>query len=58
MNLTWFLRMARWARRRPSILQLKIVLTVVAIAAAIYGLDHFGLWPDWARMERAPRFPK
>lgn len=58
MNLNWFLRMARWARKPPSMLQVKIVFTVVAIAAVIYGLDHFGLWPDWARVERAPRFPK
>lgn len=58
MNLTWFLRMARWARRPPSMLHVKIGAVMLALALAIWGLDHFGLWPDWARVERMPRAPK
>lgn len=55
MNLTWLMRMARWARRPPSLRQVQIAGVVLLIAVSIWGLDKAGLWPDWARMERAPK---
>ncbi|MDD8023990.1 MAG: hypothetical protein PHX82_12880 [Paracoccaceae bacterium] len=61
MNPNWLLRMAKWARRPPSILQVKIAAVAVAVVLAIVALDHFGLWPDWAQMDRhqtrLPRLP-
>lgn len=55
MNLTWLLRMAKWARRPPSMKQVKIGAVVLALAVAIWGLDAAGLWPDWARLEKPPK---
>jgi hypothetical protein len=59
VNLNWLLRMAKWARRPPSMLQLKIAAVAVAAVLTIIALDHFGLWPEWAQMERHPtRLPR
>ncbi len=58
MSLTWLLRMAKWARHPPSMRQVQIGAVVLALALAIWGLDHFGFWPDWARVEKAPRAPR
>ena len=51
MNLIWLMRAAKWVRRPPSMTQVRILFSVLALAAAIWGLDHFGLWPDWARID-------
>lgn len=55
MNLTWLLRMARWARRPPSRQRVWLVFGVLALALALFGLEKAGLWPDWARLETGPR---
>lgn len=55
MNPLWFIRMAKWARRPPSMTQVKIAGTVLAVAVAIVIVDKLGFWPDWARLDRAPR---
>ena len=54
MNPLWLLRMARWVRHPPSVRQVQIGAVVLALAAAIWGLDAAGLWPDWARLEKHP----
>ena len=46
MNLNWLFRMSQWARNPPSIKRVKLVFAVVAGLLVIYGLEHFGLWPD------------
>ncbi|KEP71549.1 hypothetical protein FGG78_06625 [Thioclava sp. BHET1] len=51
MNFMWLMRMARWVRRPPSMLQVKIVAVVIVIVIALVALDWLGLWPDWARMD-------
>lgn len=49
MNLTWFLRMARWVRRPPSAARVLLVIAVVVFCLAIVGIEAAGLWPeDWA----------
>jgi len=55
VNPLWFMRMAKWARRPPSMTQVKIVGAVLAIAVAIVLADKLGFWPDWARLDRAAR---
>ncbi|OWY15281.1 hypothetical protein B6V72_01410 [Thioclava sp. F34-6] len=59
MNYTWLLRMARWARRPPSMTQVKIVAVVTLAVIAIVVIEKLGYWPDWAtvnpRALRAPR---
>lgn len=51
----WLMRASQWARHPPSPGRVRLVLAVVAIAAAIVILDKTGYWPDWARMERMRR---
>lgn len=55
MNMTWFLRMARWARNPPPAHRVKLVFAIVALGLVLLGLEKAGLWPDWATLERAPR---
>ncbi len=61
MNYTWFLRMARWARRPPSMMHVRIVLGAVALCLLIVGIEHFVGWPQALRVDgggrlRVPRF--
>ncbi|MDF1620677.1 hypothetical protein P0X85_09125 [Defluviimonas nitratireducens] len=59
MNMTWLMRMARWARRPPSMRQVRIVAVVIAVVLVIAGLEWLGLWPDWATVEpRGGRLPR
>lgn len=46
MNLTWLLRMAKWARQPPSPKRVKLVLIVVAICFAIWGAELMWGWPE------------
>lgn len=50
-----FLRMTRWARNPPSAKRVKLVLIVLAIIAAIWGMEQIFGTPDWMQLERAPR---
>ena len=50
--LIWLIRASRWARNPPSTRTVLLVLAVVALGLGLAGLEHFGLWPDWATMER------
>lgn len=45
--------MARWARNPPSEKMVKLVLSIVAVAAAIYLLERYVGWPDWASIDNA-----
>lgn len=51
-NLIWLIRASRWARNPPSARRVALVLGVIALALALVGLEHFGLWPEWATLER------
>lgn len=53
-NLNWLIRASRWARNPPSSRMVKMVLAIIALGLALKGLEHFGLIPDWAQMERHP----
>ena len=54
-NLNWLVRASQWVRNPPSEKRVILVLVVVGLGLAIAGLEHFGLWPEWAKLERAPR---
>ena len=47
MNYTWLLRAVRWARNPPSEKRVLLVLAVVAICLAIWGLEQLFGFPDW-----------
>lgn len=51
-NLIWLIRASRWARNPPSARMVKLVLVIVAAGLVMVGLEHFGLWPDWATLDR------
>lgn len=55
MILTWLLRMAKWARHPPSKRRVTIGAVVLAVALLVVGIEHLGLWPDWARVEKVRR---
>lgn len=56
MNYNWLLRMAKWARNPPSMKQVKFMAAIVAIVLAIVIIDMLGLWPEWATLDKRPRF--
>lgn len=56
-NLIWLLRASRWARNPPRARTVKLVLIVVATALVIAALEWFGLWPQWAQLDK-PRTPR
>ncbi len=47
MNYTWLLRAVRWARNPPSEKRVLLVLAVVGICLAIWGLEQLFGFPDW-----------
>lgn len=51
----WLLRAKRWVQRPPSAARIKLVLAVIAICAALYGLELAGLWPEWLTLDEGPR---
>lgn len=50
--LIWLMRARRWVQNPPSERQVLLVLGVIAVCIAIVAAEHFGLWPEWAQMER------
>ncbi len=42
----WFLRMARWVRRPPSVRQVVLVVVVIALCLAIAGFEWLFGWPE------------
>lgn len=60
-NLIWLLRASKWARNPPSARMVKLVLAIIAAAAAIVLAEKLGFWPEWAQMEHGrggPRLPR
>lgn len=52
MNVHWLMRMARWARHPPSGRYMWTVGIVVVAALVLYGLESYGLLPDWISAQR------
>ncbi len=51
----WFFRMKRWAQHPPSPKKVALVLGIVAVCLALYGLEKGGLLPEWMAAERVGR---
>ncbi len=58
MNLTWLLRMARWARHPPSMRRVMLGAGVIALCLGLAGIEALGLWPEWLTAEPGKRLPK
>ena len=54
-ELRWLVRLSRWSRHPPGLKRVVLVLAVVALCLALAGLQHFGLWPEWARVNGRQR---
>jgi len=46
MNPRWLVKMALWVRNPPSKRHQWIVGITFAIAAILYGIEHFFGWPE------------
>lgn len=53
MNPIWFLRMKRWVQHPPSKRRVQLVVGVICVCFALYGLEQFGLLPEWMQADRA-----
>ncbi len=51
----WLMHMSRWARKPPSQRKVLLVIGVIVLCLALYGLEKAGAWPDWAQAERLRR---
>jgi hypothetical protein len=51
MNITWLLRLARWARRPPGPRTVRLWLIVIGAGLAIAGIEFFLGWPEALRLE-------
>ena len=54
MNPVWLLRMAKWARHRPSPKKFYALLVVLGLVGVVVLVEWLGLWPDWATSEALP----
>lgn len=57
-NLIWLIRASRWARNPPSARMVVMVLAIIALGLTLAGLQHFGLWPDWATLDKPRGMPR
>lgn len=51
----WLIRMSQWARNPPSMRRVMLWATIIAICLAVFGLERFGLWPEWMTVSKTPR---
>ncbi|MGI3209595.1 hypothetical protein ACROSR_00600 [Roseovarius tibetensis] len=51
MNITWLLRMARWARNPPGPARVRLMLIVIGLVALIAGIEYVIGWPDALSLE-------
>ncbi|HSF63934.1 MAG TPA: hypothetical protein VLA78_06080 [Paracoccaceae bacterium] len=54
-GLTWFLRMAQWARNPPSEGRVKLVVGVILLCLAIALYEWAFGWPDWLTTQGGAR---
>lgn len=56
MNLTWLMRMSKWARRPASAGRVKLVLGVVGLCLLLYGIELVWGWPDFLTLSPRARY--
>ena len=52
MNPMWLLRMKRWAQNPPSMRKVIFVLAILGVCFALYAIETWIGWPDWATPNR------
>jgi hypothetical protein len=58
MGPIWLMRMYGWARNPPSPQKVKLVLAVVLICFALWGVELMGWWPDALQVNPPAKPPK
>lgn len=48
-SLTQLLRMARWARRPPSMKRVLLVGGVIVLCLSLVAVERLVGWPDWLK---------
>lgn len=56
-EMVWLMKARRWAQNPPSMRRVIFVFSIIAVAVAIFALDHFGVWPEALTLDRMPRRP-
>jgi predicted acyltransferase len=51
MNITWLLRMAKWARNPPGPARVRLMLIVFGLVILIAGIEYLFDWPDALSLE-------
>jgi len=51
MNITWLLRMAKWARNPPGPGRVRLMLIVFGLVILIAGIEYLFGWPDALSLE-------
>ncbi len=55
MNPLLLLRLRRLLRHPPSKSRVLLLLAVLALVLALYGIESLWGWPDWLTPNRVPR---
>lgn len=55
MNFLWFLRMARWSKRPPSMQRVILVFAIAAACLTLFLIERYIGLPEWMSLEPARR---
>ncbi len=55
LNPRWFMKMSMWARNPPSAKKVMFVFAIIAICLALFVVERFIGWPEWATPNRMGR---
>ena len=54
--MNWLIRMSQWARNPPPMWKVRLVVGVVLLCFAIYGVELLWGWPEFLTVNKRPRF--
>ncbi len=54
--MNWLIRMSQWARHPPPMWKVKLVVAVVLMCVAIFGIEQIWGWPEALRVNKLPRY--
>ena len=54
--MNWLIRMSQWARNPPPMCKVRLVVGVVLLCFAIYGVELLWGWPEFLTVNKRPRF--
>lgn len=56
MTPKFLMRLTRVARSRPTERKFWVMVVIVAIVFAVFGIERLIGWPDWMTIDRPPRY--